>query len=1071
MKSQTFFLNLLYDRGNVYSNVIGFFSCARENEYKKLLGLARRKSKLNEIINIPIYCATSKDFKYLFFLENLSISKLMTWFSLQLSLHKDEITIFSNIKNKFENYILSKQYDLAKNELEDAKEKFGVSLWLIESYSVLIELDNSYQDLIETLDERLRSYYDFIKIKNNLNDDDVLYRKRINGVIANADAPNSLKDYYLYKLCVETPQNDLSWKNILVEVSSYSLIDIYLVFIECLQRYNLDEKKDELITSCLEVLCELDVPVLKMINSLRLDDSTLRSSNELFEQFMKAVDSNDYNKIVSIFYSNEYTLYECFSAFRFVAIAYMYSNKIPDNSNSLLTNRIVRLIYNILADKDVKNSANELMAIARLLNAFQIHKGICVFIQLTTKMRVGYRFLLHINTVEDEMLFEYECKSNNIALIPYKSLYSDINLNYLSYFTENREIIQNSNSYYYQKNCYDRVCISKYIHDNDILAATQLLIESLIDKSSLIFTINHQVLEIVKSAIEKKLKNNSTLEIQEICWLFRMSIYKESHTIYFLSFLEDNNCEEPLDIIYKGLSNKLVNYFLVEICQKNILASIYWLFSSAEEVDLYRIKICDYIVNNTDYENKRIVKKEMEDLTKNLELKKSLINVDNSRISINFNEIYLRTVDDLNYQLGIYNSSENKTITINKNESVRIFINNKFLIIDAIYKIYAKEFCFCNCGLDESLSTRVRHGTLSNQLLRTFIDNDLTCDGHGKNAYFDELIKLGFVDEAIHKKLLDFSGKINERLNQLVRITLKVFLDTPIDGAIFNYNLNLEECTELYGCFLNNECITAEDAVSILNDILIRKTNRYLDTIKNIILPKLLQELLNDIDTFLSAITPIVLDTNALKDIEKKLTDCKISLQAETNTVSKWFNLSEYENWKDFTFYDLIDMCTEIDKKLFSGFDRVKIVKEQDASLLYKGSAYRQCIDIALMLFNNAICHSGYENNLDLLEIQCSIKTDSKSVYFIIQNNLSESIDINALQETITKINDDYRNDKYLEINTRQEGGMGLYKIMSLLYSAMPDQELFCVSTNDNMFRVELKMSKEIICSDENFNC
>ena len=61
-----------------------------------------------------------------------------------------------------------------------------------------------------------------------------------------------------------------------------------------------------------------------------------------------------------------------------------------------------------------------------------------------------------------------------------------------------------------------------------------------------------------------------------------------------------------------------------------------------------------------------------------------------------------------------------------------------------------------------------------------------------------------------------------------------------------------------------------------------------------------------------------------------------------------------------------------------------------------------------------------------------------------------------------------YKKGVYNLLNTRQEGGMGLYKIMLILYKTTNDRDAFYISLNDHKVKVKIKMPKEFIANEKN---
>ena len=227
--------------------------------------------------------------------------------------------------------------------------------------------------------------------------------------------------------------------------------------------------------------------------------------------------------------------------------------------------------------------------------------------------------------------------------------------------------------------------------------------------------------------------------------------------------------------------------------------------------------------------------------------------------------------------------------------------------------------------------------------------------------------------------------------------------------------------------------------------------------------------MINILDDFSKQCYRYVKDFTAKREIQRNITQCKTALQSEFKTVAGWFYLSEYEEWENYSFSELLDICLEITKKLFVGFDKVQINSEIDANLIYSGKTFRSNTDILSILLNNAFLHSGFYECPENLSINCVLKANSDDILFEVENNLNDSVDIEQLSYKIVQINKAYKTGVYTSLNTRQEGGMGLYKIMLILHKTFNVKDAFYISLNDHKVKIRIKLPKEFICHEKNF--
>ncbi len=1072
MKSKKYLLDLVLRKGNCLFNLAQFLKTDNGENFMKVSNLIPQNANLKIAIEKNYFPLNFSSISFPGYLSNLNLSKILLWYCSQIKTYGDRIEEYIKHKESFERFVLTKQYDKAIDVLAKVEKTCGMSLWLIESYCLLEEFGERKNSFIERLDDIASNYYYLFRGKCNTKEPSFSYRKRIKESLDESKIIKESQTHYSYRLFLNQPNTDTEWKWVLIAEGMYSLIDIYNTTVSCLQHYfsiNLNNKKT-IFKSCYKILRDLPCPECQIMHNILFESNENIPNEEDYSEFIDAFDKNDHEKVVEMFFSNDSKLYNSFSAYRFVATSMLILNQEPEKTDGLISNEIIQLIFNILRKREIeeiKYSIERLSVLARSLHSFSIHKGICIFLNVVSNSNGYYSIYQQYNSFGDVNLISYELSSNNKTLIPYKCIYCKQSEDYISIVEEVlSEQSQENYTYNYYKEAYYRMKIIDNIKKHNFSTASMFLVESYIDNMFLLYTMNTDK---VCENIHNKISNSTPLTIEELCYVFIDNDFSEYKRDCFLNFLDDNNYNDPLQITQSTFNNKFILYYLQSICSKNMLSKIYWLFDSAEGVNEYRIKICNYLLDLDTYRNNRELKSEVEDLTKNLELKKRLRDVEKSSVSVDIRDIYKNTYDDIDSQVKIFNSiSPFSYLKMDEKENIFYISNPRQYLLEEMYLIYAKAFCFSSSGIDTSLSTRVRHGSLSNQVLRTLTDNNLSYDVCECNSFFSSLIKSNDVSEDINTHLHNFNISFNDKLEYIRQHTLKVFIDKPIEDAVFNYSLSQTDISYLLGLFGNAEEINTEEMISALNKILLTKTNSFLAIIKKDVLPNLLNLLTEECDKFYEAIDACIKKASARRSINKKITDCKVALNSEINTISEWFSLNDSDNWENFSFDDLIDMCSEIEKKLFSGFEAISITKSKDDDFIFNGKAFRQCIDIILMLFNNAIQHSGFIGQLNKLKINFSVKSDNHSVYLIVENNLSDVIDKKSLNSTIDEINNNYSKGKYLIINTRQEGGMGLLKVMLILFSATRLRDQFYVSLQENKFRVEIKIKKEIVLYDKN---
>ena len=1068
MNANTYYLNILYNRGNICNNLARYLKTDNGSGYLRCLKLCYRN---------PSFISMLKDYSFypvelnsticsFLDLEKLSLEKIVVFISALSNLEKDKINDFLTQKNEYEYNVLIKKYDVASEVLRRVYKQYGVSLWLIDSVSMLYSLDQALVDSIEEFNKLKDDfYYSLFSLKNRINVKQNLYRKQINHLISDERISIKLKTFLKYILAESVPQTETDWKYILSFVSNLSMIDIYLFNIDYLKGVFCDDsQRKSVYEQCKTYLSDINDSSINV---------NIKPGDVVGEKCIELFDNSDYKNVIKCFYSVENRNYNSIGLYILTSISYLLIGEVPESSNSVIYSIIIELMFTVLKrnEQEAIDAIIKLATMARFLKSFSIHKGICAFLLLVANYDFGYKNAEQMYSVDVDYEFKnYIENTNTLSIFPFaskiKNMDDDTISDYLKQYNERRLPGYNEISYNYYKESFVFLSLEK-LYNSNIEKATNLLVKSFVENKLLVYTVD--VNPIIEH-ISQKSENKELLSLDEICYVFI-----DSHMDYikkdsFLELFDEYFKQYPIDIINQISTNEEIkNYFLYEVCRINQLTTIYLLFTSTEEAENYRIKILEYLIDKEAY-NKKILMDEIENISKRRMLTKKLKKINESKLIIQEESLKEACSDSLNEQIEFYNDTIPVMLKFETNNQstrfVQVFdrkiIDRKIDILQELYGIYCKEFCFGNYGLDISLSTRVRHGTLTNQVLKVFSDNQMVVNGHGKNAFFNEYFLEGKLDEKVTDVLTQFNASINKTLSYFVKNTLKVFVDEPIEGAVFDYRYSREEIVNVFDNIIFQNRIFVEDIVSIINNHLIEKTNSYLSLIRDKKINNLGNDLINDLDGLLNDIRDYCVGTNVEKEIESKIITCKTDIQTELKRISNWFVLSEYNDWDPFTFNELIEACNEIDKTLFSGFDKVEILVRDEVKTKIKGIYFREFVDIILIIFNNAIRHSGYVGNLSDLTINCELNEDNNNYYFSFSNNLNESIDSNELDKTIDRINSDYENKKYLELNIRQEGGMGLYKIMHIIGSNNQQSNKFYINKNENIFRIELHFSKEI---------
>ena len=101
MNKNSYFINIMQNRGNSLYNLKEFLKKDNGDNYKRVVNLLKKNEQLNMRVYMPLFSSTIQH-AYPYFLEPLSLSKIILWFSNLVFVHKEIIETFEAKKSSFE---------------------------------------------------------------------------------------------------------------------------------------------------------------------------------------------------------------------------------------------------------------------------------------------------------------------------------------------------------------------------------------------------------------------------------------------------------------------------------------------------------------------------------------------------------------------------------------------------------------------------------------------------------------------------------------------------------------------------------------------------------------------------------------------------------------------------------------------------------------------------------------------------------------------------------------------------------------------------------------------------------
>lgn len=524
-------------------------------------------------------------------------------------------------------------------------------------------------------------------------------------------------------------------------------------------------------------------------------------------------------------------------------------------------------------------------------------------------------------------------------------------------------------------------------------------------------------------------------------------------------FLEKNNYNSILEFTEKSELSLEEQYFLRNVCKT---ANMKYLFDNQSELDNARLSICKYLISKNTSDQELI--DEIKELNRKITLSKAKKNIETSRIYVDTSVFLGRDSHKykdlfesyLNHcEKNIYAEDDEvlekiykavKTIDYEENDfsineviasiyPVDLNLSAKNLTFYNLMKLMMYEFTFGEKGLNNFLSTRIRHGLLPNIIRKCAQDEYILCaeiiEDNGINelsSFAKNENEINLLNEFIRKFSKDLESKIEGLNDQKIQISI---LDNLIQkdnnlfngNALFQYNVNP---LEAYIVQKNlNLSPTYNDFVKIIVDWLWKRTDINLKAVRSYLKNEFKDSILKlSEDTKINI--PKSFNLELTNELSNRVNRFKNSFEVNLEKISSWFERSETDN--ENTSYD-IRIAIETAQNILSL--PLKILKVDDIKISSKNLSY--IVDILLILFENSISKSGFTKKDDI-NTEISIMQSEENIILIsCKNNYRSSESTSLLNRKLDFYRESYGDESKMRKYLQQEGGSGLFKIWKII--------------------------------------
>ncbi|MCT7562074.1 hypothetical protein [Aliarcobacter butzleri] len=632
------------------------------------------------------------------------------------------------------------------------------------------------------------------------------------------------------------------------------------------------------------------------------------------------------------------------------------------------------------------------------------------------------------------------------------------------------------NSNLFIKNQAINKVIFNYINLNQLEKAYSFLIDSYLQNNNFkTFLPIWDITDLIVKKINQTKTWDSLIELPLIFYLAtvnRDSEFTSRTEFAYEHYLVSKSCKKPLDLIFQiknGINrfDEKTIFFLKEICIPDIMKkSVY--FNGFNEIEKERINIC-HELTLIDTKNSKEYLSEIRRREQNLFIKNEISRLEKNKIYVNINAIkkeyekeFIEDYNRFKIFVETYDFNDMKEIkklikkleNIEEKENVTKLelLNTLYLpdtpesevddlfrkIIESARDIFVKHE---HHGLDVYLSTKIRHGTISNHLRKPLEHEKLiTLKDKQKNQYHTNeywenklLYKLGGNINKIQKSLQEFSKNHDEMIRFLNQKILQI--STYQIKKDINGNVLEESKTQLFKYYISDmllkdmlfkvveENMSFNEFIDFMIKTFWEQTDINLREVRSYLKNTFEKEILSNFHTLRTDIESFGQDSNELKNaIIRTSTEMRSSIE---NLIT-WFARMEVHDRGDYDIKNALDIVVNTFGQLGQ-----YIIIDSKIECKLKGKTLENFVDIFYILIDNAFKHSGFKDYSD----SCiTIKIDKKNKDIIINTinlvNSSEGIDL--LNNSISNIKNTY-GKKQSNQQIHKEGGTGFYKIEKIL--------------------------------------
>ena len=1025
------------------------------------------------------------------YLAPVEKDKQFIWTSLIISLYVNEINDFTDKKDIYEDLFILGNYIDASEILDYIEDKYGFSIWLINSRLELLQKSKGLEAQKEFLEEVVSAdnievfvaYFSYVfSMRNEENYTIESYTNEVEALLEHSN----ISDYCLYHLLPFNISDIKRTESVIFHEERHSIIDRYLAFVSMLELELSRCRNDEfdLVKKCLKPIQNISDPRLKKISTIcfldykdfPLNEDIIKYDNYTKGKYDLSIERNKENLgvIVSsaLFSDNMFNIH---------------------TSDKSIYSDAVRELYMALSNKSKKDNAlDKIMMLSLRCAKTEFSRYLSRYINelrsnKNEEAKIYHNTILEfdnpkiINTIEsirmDKKSGYRSFLTDKYQSSPSLHLINALHKNY----NDGCNDIKSLNIPNYRKEIYEgkhalncgKYSDSEYIFSN-IDFGDNLYLESQIRRNKVDAMIsNDKVLESITVIVDHYLNNNNSISLYDISYYVELALEKNKKECYssisfcimlslcsknvnpkyenklsdvFENIVDNFDVDTPVELIKHidqiGKDNLI--YIFRYVCIPRILDDL-TNFEDLSEIEEERIAICQVLME-LDSENELVYSSEIKTLTREEKINNLVNHMNNSKVKINEQGIlnhventltrlykkYKKLLEDPELSFRVEKISEKLKALDSSLDEMTMHSSDRESSISFICLYLLNELSLNpTYGLDTHISTTIRHGAFEGQVRRAFDEAEILTANIKTSKTIDRLPSRW--REAF--KGYDDS-KIKSISTSMESFTKKVTAEIDLylkEYLHVNQEHSMKKGKFSFSKFPFDKIKESIELSTTYEKFVETFINTYWDYAEGLMI-----ELQDDIERDVKIKLSKALESmrrNILPHLNDKdselfgdcINEVSTNFEGYIDELKDWFTKPENSSLDEFSF-DFVSVVAQ--KQINNCYVRSKIEVESDLDSITKfnGSFFNYFVEVLFILFQNVIRHSGLQEN----KAKVTFKISNNEVYLVVTNEIGGSVNIEKLRLSLPSLNKKYSEEMAMEFANR-ESGSGISKIWKLI--------------------------------------